>query len=197
MLLLIVFLLLAVRTDMKTYRIPNRLIMTGFVVGILYTTVCCFFHSAIPSGMISKTFFSILLKPPHMTNGDGIFWQMLLLIGKQFAAMMTMLIVLIPFWKVKAFGGGDVKLACISVWYIGFAATARSLLYAGAITALIGGILIATEYLTDLGVIPKEFGDRVPKLKKRNRRHLVRFSIPYLGGVLAEYVISMIIAPRL
>ncbi len=161
MLLLILFLLSAVCSDLKTGRIPNRLIVAAFVIGVVHTAVWYY---------------------------DSVL-QMLFLTGKQFGSMLLMLIILIPFWKVKAFGGGDVKMACVSVWYIGFAATARSLLYAGVITTLIAGSLVASEYMANTGVLPKRLGDRLPKLKKRKGKHIVCFSVPYLAGVLIEYVI--------
>ncbi|MCR5338037.1 MAG: A24 family peptidase [Lachnospiraceae bacterium] len=162
--MLVFFLLLAVRSDLKSRRIPNRLIVAGFVIGVMHTAVWYY---------------------------DSVL-QILLLMGRQFAAMMIMLIALIPFWKLKAFGGGDVKMACVSVWYIGFSATVRSLLYAGVITALIAGSLVAAEYLTSAGVLPKRLGDGLPKLKTRKGKHIICFSLPYLAGVLSEYVIHSV-----
>ncbi len=192
MLLLILFLLPAVRTDLKTGRIPNRLIVTGFVIGVVHTAVwhCGLFDFA--AADLDRTGLGGLFGMEDETQTDGSVMQMFLLMGRQFAAMMILLIALIPFWKVKAFGGGDVKMACVSVWYIGFAATVRSLLYAGVITALVAGGLVAMEHLTNAGVLSKRVGNRIPKLNTRRGKHIICFSLPYLAGVLSEYVVHSV-----
>ncbi|MBR6316248.1 MAG: prepilin peptidase [Lachnospiraceae bacterium] len=192
MLLLVFFLLLAVRSDLKTGRIPNRLIVTGFVIGVVHTAVwhCGLFDFA--AADLDRTGLGGLFGMEDETQIDGSVMQMFLLMGRQFAAMMIMLIALIPFWKVKAFGGGDVKMACVSVWYIGFAATVRSLLYAGIITTVIAGGLVAVEHLTNAGVLSKRVGNRIPKLNTRRGKHIICFSLPYLAGVLSEYVIHSV-----
>ena len=105
MILLIAFLLSAVWCDFRTFRIPNRLIIVFFCVGLVWV----FAGSIFFGGLGVRDAFGFLISR--------------LLYFVLTAAVMTVL------WRARAFGGGDVKLVSVSALFMG-PDTAYAFLYA-------------------------------------------------------------------
>jgi len=136
----VLFLLLlpAVLCDIRTFRIPNELIVVGVLVGSGYR----------------------LCHPGEMT-----FLYYLL-------SMAAMFILLIPFFKLRAIGGGDVKLLSLCGLIQGFGSALSIALYA----FFFGGIL-SVFYLVY---------HRFFSTQKTKERHIIPFSIPVFLGVVTE-----------
>nr|MBQ8253096.1 prepilin peptidase [Lachnospiraceae bacterium] len=137
-----ILLILAVFFDVRTFRIPNRLILAGYVAGSLYR----FFHPA------------------------GQFWIYYP------ASAVGLFFFLIPFYKIRAFGGGDLKLLSVCALFTGWEKAVSVVLY----TFLIGGI-ISVFFLVYHLKFSKEFNNK-------KFRHVIHFSIPILGGVICESI---------
>ncbi len=136
------FLLSAVVFDVKTFRIPNKLIICAFLSGVLY---------------------------------QGIFSpkrQMLLYIG----SMILVFLVLIPIYKIRAIGGGDVKLLSICALFTGYE---RGLLIVWY--SLLIGAVISIFY----PVYHRLFSNNTNKQKTR---HVIHFTIPIVLAVITEHI---------
>ncbi|MCR5283902.1 MAG: prepilin peptidase [Lachnospiraceae bacterium] len=158
MILLTLILLSAVYTDLKSFRIPNALILTGGGLGL------------------------ILLLLEGLYQGQKI-PSLLLFMTVRCALCLCMTALLIPLWKLKAIGGGDVKLLGICVIHIGFGRSLSGFIYALFISVLLSGI-----YLMPGFVLP---GLRKPS-DKQDRMHRIHFSIPLLLGMLWESKMGML-----
>lgn len=140
MVLLCVLLLVAVYFDLRFYRIPNRLILTGIVSGAIYRCL-------IPGGQ-------------HIVS--------------YMAGMGAVFLILIPFYKIHACGGGDVKLLCVCTLFTGF--------YRGldiAVCSLFYGGILSVLYLVYHRIFSKE-------LKKE--RHVIPYAVAIFLGFLTECI---------
>ena len=158
MILLTMILLSAVYTDLKSFRIPNVLILTGAIMGLAWLLLNGLYQGQEPK--------AILL---FMTK------RVLLCIG------MTML--MLPIWKLKAIGGGDVKLLGVCVIHIGFGRSLNGFLYALFFSVLVSGIYLVLGWL---------FPGTIKQPDKQDRMHRIHFSIPLLLGVLTESAVGML-----
>ncbi len=104
MTVLIALLLSAVVFDLKTYHIPNALIVTGGLLGL-----CDLLGSAAAGGFMQ-------------TKDLAAYILLRLLLS------VAMLFLLCPFWKLHVIGGGDVKLAAVMVLFLGFSQTLTALI---------------------------------------------------------------------
>ncbi len=111
--LLCALLLVAVRTDVKSRRIPNRLVLLGVVSGLLLNTV-------LPQGY---GFISAL-------PGALGFWKALAGLGLGF-------VILLPMYLLRAMGAGDVKLMAMVGAFLGPNAIIGAIL----VTFIVGGVL--------------------------------------------------------
>lgn len=139
MFLLFVILLLAVRADVKTFRIPNRIILTGYGGGILYQVARQMFQP----GQIYEVF-------------------------KYMTAALVLLFLLIPLFKFRVIGGGDVKLFSVCGMYMGFQGGITIVLYSFLIGAVISVFSLAY----------RRFFSKVSK------PDIIHFSIPILFGTV-------------
>ena len=151
--LLALLLLAAAFCDLRTYRIPNKLILCGVALGVWQRVVLAFVR--------------------------GFAWGQVIkdLLGALFLAA-AMLCLLLPLWKLRAFGGGDVKLLCVCVLFIGFQRTVNSLIY-----ALFFGAATALSHLCLSHFFPKH----LKALPSRGNMHIIHFTLPILLGVATEY----------
>lgn len=111
--LLCALLLVAAWTDVKSRRIPNRLVLCGVVSGVLLNTVLPLgygFVSALPGAL-------------------GI-WEALAGLGLGFA-------ILLPMYVLRAMGAGDVKLMAMVGAFLGPNAIIGAIL----VTFIVGGVL--------------------------------------------------------
>ena len=116
MLVLMVLMLSAVIFDLQTYRIPNRLIVLGFLAG------------------------EILLLAGAFSDASAYgFHTALSLIPVRTILMLGMLCLMSPLWMLKGIGGGDVKLLGVSVLYIGFCRSLNVFFYACVYTLVLFG----------------------------------------------------------
>lgn len=138
MTLLLCILLAAVYFDIRTFRIPNRLIIFGIVLGVLYRGLSPGEHSC----------FSY------------------------YVGMVGMFFGLIPFYSLRAIGGGDVKLLSVCTLFTGWKCGLSIAIYA----FLFGGI-ISVIYLVYHRFISKDI---------KKKRHVIHFSIPIMLGVLTQ-----------
>lgn len=90
------------------------------------------------------------------------------------ASAVGMFFLLIPFYKLRAFGGGDVKLLSLCALFTGWEKGISVALY----TLFIGG-LISVFYLVYHLYFSKDFHNK-------NLRHVIHFSIPIFLGVICE-----------
>lgn len=126
--------------DIRTFRIPNRLIVVGSILGAMYR----------------------LLYPGKFS----IVYYLL--------SMAGMFLLLIPFFKWKVIGGGDVKLLSVCALMKGFQSACSISLYA----LFIGGIF-SLFYLVYHRIIPTQ---------KTIERHVIHFSIPVFLGAAVEQI---------
>lgn len=137
MTLLLCLLLAAMFFDIRTFRIPNRLIVVGVGIGALYRC---------------------------LLPGECLFFEYLL-------SMAGMFFLLIPFYRLRAIGGGDVKLLSVCALFAGWQGGMSIAAYA----LFFGGIL-SVIYLVYHRMISKQ-------LKKK--RHVIHFTVPiFLGAVV-------------
>jgi len=142
MTLLLCLLLAAVYFDVRTFRIPNGLILFGTGLGVLYRG----------------------LSPGEQT----LFYYLL--------GMTGMFLLLIPVYKLRAIGGGDVKLLSICSLFSGWDSGWRIAVY-----ALFFGGIISIIYLVYHRFISKD-------LKKE--KHVIHFSIPVFLGTLLQWFLG-------
>jgi prepilin peptidase CpaA len=111
--ILIIFLLIAVWTDIKSHRISNNLILTGIIIGIL-----------------TNTFL------PH---GNGFISNLLGALGfvKSVIGLFTGFALLAPLYILRGMGAGDVKLVAM----IGAFSGASTVISIVLMTFVIGGVL--------------------------------------------------------
>lgn len=140
MVILYFLLLPAMWFDIRTFRIPNRLILLGATAAAVYRVA---------------------------NPGEFHFLYYLL-------SMVGMFFLLIPFFKLKAIGGGDVKLLSICALILGLKGALSISLYA----LLFGGIF-SIIYL-----VFHRFFSR----QKTIERHVIHFSIPIFLGVAAQHM---------
>ena len=138
--MLYILLLAAVYYDVRTFRIPNKLILFGVGCGALY-------HLWMPKEQ------SVVV---HLLGMVGLF------------------VLLIPFYRLHAIGGGDVKLLSLCAW---FAGPGRGLSI--AIGALFFGGILSILYLVYHRIFSKQ---------KDKDRHVIHFSIPIFLGVVTERI---------
>ena len=111
--LLCALLLVAARTDVRSRRIPNRLVLFGVVSGLLLNVV-------LPQGY---GFVSAL-------PGALGFWKALAGLGLGFA-------ILLPMYLLRAMAAGDVKLMAMIGAFLGPNATVGTIV----VTFIVGGVL--------------------------------------------------------
>lgn len=111
--LLCTLLLAAVWTDVKSRRIPNRLVLLGVVSGLLLNTV-------LPQG------YGFISSLPGAIG----FWKALAGLGLGFA-------ILLPMYVLRAMGAGDVKLMAMVGAFLGPNAIIGAIL----VTFIVGGVL--------------------------------------------------------
>ena len=104
---LIVWILSAVCFDLKTFRIPNRLILLGVLLGELW-----------------------LLLPLLLPGNTASVLQVLFLLCKRTLQMVCLWFLLYPLWRIRCIGGGDVKLMGVEVLFIGMLRCINSFAYA-------------------------------------------------------------------
>ena len=138
MALLLCLVLAAVYFDIRTFRIPNRLIIFGIVLGVLYR---------------------------GLSPGEHLVFYYLL-------SMAGMFFGLIPFYKIHAIGGGDVKLLSVCTLFTGWKCGLSIAIY-----ALFYGGIISVIYLVYHRFISKDI---------KKKRHVIHFSIPIMLGVLTQ-----------
>ncbi len=131
---------LAVCFDVRTFRIPNGLILIGYAGGFLYQIFC-------------TDSFEIMLYP---------------------LAAIGMFLLLIPFFQMHAIGGGDVKLLSVCAMFTGLESAVSIALY-----SLFSGGIISIFYLVYYRFFSKQ---------KKQKRHVIHFSIPILIGAVAEHI---------
>jgi prepilin peptidase CpaA len=137
---LLFILLGAVCTDLYSFRIPNWLILSGFISGI----------------------------------GCQLIWPGTQLLYENIAAAFLTIVFLIPLFRLRVIGGGDVKLFGVCALFTGFPRIGYIILYA----FLAGGIL-SIFYLAYRRVISKN---------NRHKKTVIHFSIPIFIGAAAEYL---------
>ena len=152
-------LLSAVYTDLKSFRIPNALILTGGAMGLGW----------------------LLVK--GLYQGEDILW-VLLFMAKRVFLCFCMAVFLMPLWKLKAIGGGDVKLLGICVIHIGFGRSLSGFIYSLFISIPLSGIYLMLRVF---------FPGKLKQPDRQDRMHRIHFSIPLLLGILAESVMGMLI----
>ncbi len=152
MLLLSAILFVATLYDFATYKIPNRLILLGWSLGIL---------QILAGGMAAGTGIRKLMV--------CIVLRLLLSVG--------MLFLLIPLWRLHAFGGGDVKLLSVCTLLAGFESSINGLLY-----ALFIGAAISLAGLAVSKVFPKHY-----QPKEQNGMHKIHFSLPIFLGMITQF----------
>ena len=140
MTLLFCLLLIAAYFDIRTFRIPNRLIVFGIVLGVLYR---------------------------GLSPGEHLFFYYLL-------SMAGVFLVLIPFYKLHAIGGGDVKLLSLCGLFMGWKSGISIALY-----ALFFGGIISIFYLVYHHFISKDI---------KKQRHMIHFSIPIVFAVIIQSI---------
>lgn len=111
--LLCALLLLAVWSDVKSHRIPNRLVFAGAALGLLLNWL-------LPEG---RGFISIL-------PGALGFWKALLGLALGLALML-------PMYMLRAMGAGDVKLMAMVGAFLG----PRSVFISTLLIFMVGGVL--------------------------------------------------------
>ncbi len=132
--------LVAVYFDIRTFRIPNKLILLGLGCGALY-------HLWLPKEQ------SVLL---YIVNMAGMF------------------LLLIPVYRLRAIGGGDVKLLSLCAWFAGLKSGLSIAVY-----ALFFGGIISLLYLV--------YHHKFSKQKNKDR-HVIHFSIPIFLGAVTERI---------
>lgn len=142
MTLLLCLLLAAVYFDIRTFRIPNRLILFGICMGVFYRGLSPGEHS--------------------------VFYYLL--------SMAGMFIMLIPVYRLRAIGGGDIKLLSVCALFTGWESGLSISVYA----FFFGGI-ISIIYLVYHRFISKD-------LKKE--RHVIHFAVPIFGGAVMQYLLG-------
>lgn len=138
MAVLFFLLLSAVWFDIRTFRIPNVLIVMGMTAGTVYR-IC-------------------------YPEGKQILYYLL--------SFTMMLFLLLPCFKLKVIGGGDVKLLCVCALICGFKQGVSVV-----IDSFFFGAIISVCYLVYHQICSKQ---------KIKRNHVIHFSIPIFLGVVAE-----------
>lgn len=110
MFLLFFILFLAARADVKTFRVPNGLILAGYGGGVLYQIGRHIFH-------------------PGEFPIFGI-WEYIL-------SAFLIVVLLIPLFQFRVIGGGDVKLFSVCGMYTGLQGGITIILYSFLIGAVI------------------------------------------------------------
>lgn len=156
MYLLFIILILAVCTDLKTFRIPNQIILTGYFTGFFYQL----FHQLYDYLMYSQQ------KTETIALLGRVFWYPL-------AAFLIMLL-LLPLFRFKVIGGGDVKLFSVCAMFTGFTSAISIILYALFTGAAISIFILAFRQI----------------IKPRGKNHLIHFSIPILIGAAFHFMLG-------
>lgn len=138
MTILFCLLLAAVYFDIRTFRIPNALIIIGISMGIVYRCI--------------------------VPDGKMLFYYLL--------GMAGMFVLLIPIYKLRAIGGGDVKVLSICALFTGWE---RGFII--AVYALLFGGIISIFYLVYHRFFSKQ---------KQNDRHVIHFTIPIFFGMVTK-----------
>lgn len=140
MILLFFLLLAALLFDIRSFRIPNRLIVAGVGSGIVYRC---------------------------LWPGESAFYYYLL-------GMAGIFLLLIPLYRLRAIGGGDVKLLSVCALFTGFERGVWITIYA----LLFGGIF-SIIYLVYHHIFSKQ---------SKTERHVIHFSIPIFLGAVTEWL---------
>ena len=99
---------------------------------------------------------------------------------KRLVTVPAVLIILIPLWKLGAFGGGDIKLVAMSSMILGPQKCLNAFVYALFWAALISLILVAIQKIDpQKGFVKREF-------VKSSTFHIIHFSVPLLLGFITE-----------
>lgn len=147
MVLLFITLFWAVWSDIRSLRIPNRIILTGYGGGVVYHIV----RQIWQSGEL------LIFKSDHIVE-----------ICEYVLAAFALLLLLIPLFKFRVIGGGDVKLFSVCGIYTGFQGGIIIILYALFIGAVISVFSLAY----------RRFFSKVSEV------HTIHFSIPVLLGTV-------------
>lgn len=156
MVLLYLILLWATVSDVKTFRIPNQIIWTGYGGGFLYQTARqIHLQTDSPGGLSGFEIYSCL---SGIITVSGYLWS-----------GFFILLLLIPMFRLRVIGGGDVKLFSVCAVFTGLQGGITIILY-----SFIFGAVISIFYLAY-----RRFFSRIKKQDK------IHFSIPILLGTVA------------
>ena len=110
---LTLLLLMASWHDVRTHRIPNKLVLTGMILGVLL-------NGLMPAGLGINSAYA-----------GGLGWSTAL------KGLGVGLIVMLPFYLLRAMGAGDVKLMAMVGAFVGV----QQVLGAIVTTFLVGGVM--------------------------------------------------------
>lgn len=140
MILLCFLLLAALVFDIRSFRIPNWLIVAGAGIGTAYRC---------------------------LWPGELIFYHYPL-------GMAGIFLLLIPFYRLRAIGGGDVKLLSVCALFTGFERGVSITVY-----ALLYGGIFSILYLVYHHIFSKQ---------NETERHVIHFTIPIFLGAVTEWL---------